>query len=146
MASFFGYILLQDLGLTTAQRATLVAALRALGPTESPSPARLNHGRVSLDQTQVILEADFDDATLSAVAIRNRLASIFGVANTSITYATTRPTFGTRESVAVTFSYQTAPRLRLTVFAGLTSTHGESGDECRAYLSQNRAEWETPDA
>lgn len=145
MASYHGYILVSDLGLTAGQRNTLVTALRKLGPEKSDSPARLNHARISLDGKQSILEAEFDDVTLSAVAIRNRLAAIFGVTNTAITYATTRPTFGAIESVVVTFSYQTTPRLRLVAFGGLTASHGESGDECRAFLAANLAEWESDD-
>lgn len=139
--AWHGYIGLESIALTAPQLATLVAALRALGPASDPSPARLNHSRVRLDGEAVIFECAFADTDLTVATLRGYLANVFGVAVAQITANTTQQTFATLPSPIVTLTYQAAQRMRVALFGGTTATHAESAIEARAYLSANAAAW-----
>lgn len=133
------YFFIEDLGLTAAQRNTLVNQLKALGQRNLDlQPKNRNHWAIRSDNKAIIFEAWWDDAILTAVAIRNRLASIFGVSNTSITYATTNTVYGPY----VDYSYQSTPRLRFGVFGGVAATYEQSHDAASAYL-ETSPEWNT---
>jgi hypothetical protein len=125
------YFYVEILSATPAQRDTLVAQLQTLGQRNADAnPRYRNHWRIRLDNLAAIFEAMWDDSQLTAVAIRNRLAAIFGVANTSITYATTQTAYGP----VITYTYASVARLRLGVFAGPVAA--------RQYLADNAAAWE----
>lgn len=137
-----GYILVENLGLTAPQKATLIAGLRALGPATHPQPAWLNHARVRLDGDAAIIETDWGANDITAVGLRNRLAALFGVAQTSVTYATANVTLAVRPSPYITFSYQAVAKLRAGVFGGQAASWDESHTEVLAYLAANSAAWE----
>lgn len=130
----------QDIALTAGQRQTLVQQLRALmADPDDPQPCRRNHFRPNLAGDTVIFEAAVDTDHLTAVSVRNRLAALFGVAQTSITYTTTQTAYGP----ALTYKHNTTNRVRFGVFGGLEASRGESLAAVTAYLADNRAAWET---
>lgn len=133
------YFYIEDLNLTTAQRAALIAQLQAIAMRDAdPNPRNRNHWRIRSDGKAVIYEAWWNAEHLTAVAMRNRLAAIFGVSNTSITYASASSTYGTY----VDYSYSSTKRLRVGIFGGISATYAESQAAARAYLASNRATWE----
>lgn len=131
------YFAMENLALTAPQQQTLVDALKQLGP-DSPSPAKRNHWRVRLDGAAVIFEAEFDDSNFTAAALRQRLATIFGVPVAEVTSVTSTPASGT----LLTLSYQATPRLRCLIFGGANASYAESQQAARAYLAANSATWE----
>ena len=138
-----GYIYIESLSMTSGQRQTLVQALQAWGVrNDSTRPNERNHWRVRPDNLAVIFEAVFDDSLMTAVAMRNRLAALFGVAQASVTYATTHPSYG----VVVTYTYNSIARLRLGVFGGVGASYADSRAACQAFLLANAAAWGDQDA
>jgi hypothetical protein len=136
------YVMVEDLGLSAGQRSTIVDALKALAPNlDRAQPAERNHWRTRADGRALLLEADFDDATITAAAIRARLAALFSVSASSIGMVTTASTHRTLPSEVVTYSYGGSGRLRLVVFGGRDASRGESGTEARAFLAANAAGW-----
>ena len=140
--SFHGYCGIENLSLSPGQKATLVAAIRGLGPASHPNPSHRNHSRVRLDGNAVIFHAEFADADLTPATIGHRLALIFGVPDASVTWTIANPTFAVRPSPVVTYRYLAADKVRLTAFGGLASTWPQSRTEVLAYLSANQAAWE----
>ena len=137
MAQLYFYV--SDLGLTTAQRNTLLGQLRTLQlDPNSPQPAKRNHWRVNLAGDSAIFEADLNIDHLTALAIKTRLVSIFGVAANTITYATTQTAYGP----TVLYKYNTANKLRLGIFGGPDASWGESQVQAKAYIKANIALWE----
>jgi hypothetical protein len=132
------YIGIEALSLTAAQRNTLVSHLRSLGPQSGPMPAKITHWRPRLDNLAAIFEAEFDADTVTPLAIRNRLAQIYGVAQSNITYATQQTAYGP----VVTYRAANQDRLRLIAFGGVDATWAESHAAVTAYLAANRADWE----
>ena len=133
------YFYIEDLALTVAQRNTLVGQLKTIGlRDEDPKPRNRNHWRVRADNKAVIFEGWFDDSQLTAVNLRARLAAIFGVATSSITYATTQSAYGPY----MTYTYNAAARARVGVFGGPFATYPESQAAALAYLDANRAAWD----
>jgi hypothetical protein len=140
-----GYIGAVDLGMTAGQRATLIGQLRQLGvENDGDKPNRRNHWRVNLAGDAVIFEAAFDADTVSASKIKTRLVNLFGVAASSITYATVQTALGGGGVPApvVTYKHNSVPKFRLVLFGGLDADWGTSHAEVTAYLAANRAEWE----
>ena len=137
-----GYFGIENLALNDTQRAELVAALRALGPSSHPSPACLNHWRTRLDNQAAIYEALFDEDALRVPAFKNRLGLIFGVDPDTIDHATTAPTFDSLPTPVVTFSRSGTDYLRVALFAGIGATWPQSGQECRAYLALYADQWD----
>ena len=142
MATWHGYFAIEDLGLLPAQRATLIAELRALGPSADPQPARLNHWRTRLDNAAAIFEALFDEDTLTVAAFKNRLAALFVVNPDTIDTSLQGHTFDTLVTPVVTFSRTGTDYIRMALFGGPSATWAESGTECRAYLALYAAQWE----
>jgi len=138
MAIWHGYIAVEDLALTTDQRAAIVAAFRALGPSSDPQPARLNHWRTSLDGSKAIFEAAFNDANLTAASITRFLADAVGVSPSIIDTALTQ----TARGPLLTFSAGGTDRMRMLAFGGIGATWEESRQQAVAYLAANIAEWE----
>jgi hypothetical protein len=132
------YLAIENLALTTPQQQQLVDALKALGPVNDASPAKRPHWRVRTDGLAVIMEAEFDDANFTAAAVRQYLATIFGVPVAQVTSTTSTPASGT----LLTLSYQSVQRLRCLIFGGASATYEESRLACLAYLSANQSAWE----
>ena len=133
------YFYVENLALTAPQQTNLVAQLQAFGQRNIDfNPRMRNHWRTRPDGQAVIFEAWWDDSQLTAVAMRNRLAAIFGVSNSSITYATTQTAYGP----VVTYTYASVARLRLGVFAGVSATYQDSQAAALHYLADNAATWE----
>ena len=141
-----GYWGIENLGLNDAQRSVIIDELRTLGPQSHRSPACLNHWRTRLDGQAAIFEALFSESMISIDAFKQRLGAIFGISWITIGHSIQQVTFADRESAVVTFSRTGTDYLRV-VFFGYGGgedwpTWQESGDECRAYLAANAAEWE----
>lgn len=133
------YFYIENLNLTAGQKQTLVDQLRAIGRRDADAnPHNHNHWRVRLDGDAVIFEGWFDDANLTAVGVRNRLAAIFSVAQTAITYTTTQTAYGP----VVTYTYNAQQKLRCGVFGGLAATWAQSHAAVLAFLAANAAAWE----
>lgn len=132
------YFYIEALNLTAGQRDTLVEQLKLIGRRDQDgNPKNRNHWRVRPDNLAVIFEAWFDEDHLTAVALRNRLAAIFGVAQASITYATNQTAYGP----LVTYTYNSTARLRVGVFGGVSASYAESRAACLAYLAANAGTW-----
>ncbi len=135
------YIGIENIALTAPQKATLIAALRALGPSSDPQPAELMHSRVRLDGDAVIYRARFQDADLTTLNLRQFIANVFSVAVVNVTAATTSTTFLTLPSPIVTLTHLAVARLRFVLFGGLAATTAQSNAEVVAYLIANAAAW-----
>jgi hypothetical protein len=135
------YAGMENIALTGPQKATLVAALAALGPSSDPQPSHLNHRRVRLDGDAVIFEAAFGDDDLTVTSLRQYVANVFGVPVAQVTASTTNQTFASIPSPIVTLTYQAVARLRVALFGGTGATWPESAIEVRAYLAANAAAW-----
>ena len=142
MATWHGYFAIEDLGLSQEQRQTLIAALRALGPSAHPQPACLNHWRTRPDGLAAIFEALFDEDHLTVDAFKTRLAAIFKVDPATIDHALTTQVFHSLSTPIVTFSRSGTNYLRLALFGGPSATWPQSGDECRAFLTLYAEDWE----
>ena len=138
ISTYFG---IENLALTAPQKATLVAALQALGPSSDPQPAELMHWRVRLDNDAVIFRARFQDGDLTTANLRQFLANAFSVPVAQISQVTTSTTFLTLPSPIVTMTYQAIQRMRFVLFGGLAATTQQSNAEVLAYLAANAAAW-----
>jgi len=138
MATWHGYIAVEDIALTTPQRAAIIAAFRALGPSSDPQPARLNHWRTSLDGSKAIFEAAFNADNLPAEKVRNFLADAVGISPDIIDTALTQ----TARGPLLTFSAGGTDRMRMLAFGGIGATWEESRQQAVAYLAANIAGWE----
>lgn len=116
------YLGCENIALTAPQRDTLTDALKLLGPLSDPSPAKRPHWRVRLDSDAVIMEAEMDDANLTAAALRQQLATIFGVSLAQVTSTTSNPAAGT----VLMMSYQAVARVRFVLFGGSSAAYAES--------------------
>ena len=155
MATWHGYFGVEDIALNDQQRATLIAGLKLLGPNQHFHIAYRNHRRVRLDGEAVIFEAKFQDNVLDPDWWAARLAGLFNVAVADIKYQLNSYNFSSNpyaKTVVGTFSYNSLDYLRLALFGGKTAPTGPddvpidnwavSGDEVRAYLFLNKAQWE----
>ena len=140
--TWHGYFAIEDLALNVAQRQTLIAELRSLGPASAPQPAHLNHWRVSLDGSKAIFEAAFNEDALTVDAFKKRLGAIFGVSWVTIGHSIQQVTFVTRQTPVVTFSRTGTDYLRFALFGGPAATWEQSRVEVLGYLAANLAEWE----
>ena len=142
MATWHGYIGVENLNLDASQRATLVDELKALGPASHPQPARLCHWRTRLDGEAAIFEALFNDDNLTVAKFKQRLGTIFDVDSETIDHTITTYHFAGGDTPAVVFSRSGTDYLRFALFGGAGAEWMESGDECRGYLKLNQTEWE----
>ena len=139
-----GYFAAEDIALTTLQRQTLITQMQNLGFNNSSSdPSNRNRWRVSLDGSQLIFAAQFNDSILDIDVWKNRLSTLFSVDVALITHTTQTPTFDSIPSLAVTFSYLAVARFRVGLFAGVSATYKQSFIEARAYFLNNKADWES---
>jgi hypothetical protein len=141
------YMGMINVSLTNGQKATLIAALNALGPASDGLPARLNHWRTRVDNNARIYEALFVKDAITIQSIKNRLGVIFDVDPGDITHSVAKQTFAVRETAIVTFTYNSTARLRIGIFGyaenGNWPTWEESRIEVIAYLAANQVAWET---
>ena len=145
MAHWHGYMAIENLNLTTAQRAEIITQLSRLGAISRKQPCWRNHRRTRNDGDAVLFEARFNDASLTIDAIKARLAGIFDVDVGTINHAVSTWYFdlATPESTpVVTFSRGGTDYLRFAVFGGIGSTWMQSGDEARGYLRTYSNEWD----
>ena len=140
-----GYFGIENINLSDAQRDTLVAVLRQLGPASDPSPARIMHWRTRLDGQAAIFEAMFQNGDLTVATFKQRLANIFGIDPATISHSTVTQDWGNQETPVITFSRNGTDYLRVAVFAGKQKYWEASGDAARGYISANLAEWELPE-
>jgi hypothetical protein len=135
---FFG---IENTALTAPQKATLIAALNALGPSSDPQPAELLHSRVRLDNDAVIYRARFQDNDLTTTNLRQFLANVFAIPLTSVSAVVTSTTFLTLPSPIITMTVAATQRMRFVLFGGLGATTQQSNAECVAYLIANAVAW-----
>ena len=129
-----GYAGIEDLGLTVAQRQTLVDALEQLSANGHPQPSHRNHWRVRLDNKAVIFEAEFNGEDWTVETIKTRLANIFSIAPGQINHVITSSAYGP----VVTFRYPgSTSKLRMIAFAGINSTWVQSRQAAVSYLFDN---------
>jgi len=140
--NWHGYIGVENVNLNPTQRATLVDALKALGPAANKQPARLCHWRTRLDNEAAIFEALFNEDNLTVDAFKQRLGAIFGVSPVTIGHTTVGQSFAGGTTPVVTFHRTGTDYIRFALFGGVGATWMQSGDECRGYLAANSAEWE----
>lgn len=139
MATFTGYFYIEDLGLTTDQRQTIIDTLKAWGVmNDCPYPNLRNHWAVRPDGLAMIFEAAFDDTKLTATWMQSYLATLFGVKVDKITYTTASTIYGP----AVTYKYLTVNKLRLGIFGGVYATWAVSHEAVLLYLSDYRDLWQ----
>lgn len=147
MSAWRGYLGIENIALDAAQKASVVAALRKLGPKSHTSPARLMHWRTRLDGDAAIFECLFDADTITIESVKAFLATAVGVSPAVISDAVAFVTFGGQPTPVVTYSAGGTARLRVAVFAGLEqdgepTTWEQSHDAVLAYLAENRDAWE----
>jgi hypothetical protein len=139
MASVNLYFYIEDLALTVAQRNTIIANLQAWGDRNSDgNPKNRNHWRIRPDGQAAIFEMWVNDGNLTLPFFRQQLATIFGVALATVTASTTTNAYGS----LATFTYNSAARLRLGVFGGVSATYEQSQAACLSFLAANAAGWE----
>jgi len=142
VGDWHGYIGIENLGLSVAQREALVSALRALGPALHPLPCMKAHVAVSNDGETVILEALFPTEWLTVVGIKRWLGDTFTVLPDAITHVVDEYGWGGQITQVATFGYGGTAYLRFGVFAGIGGTWEESRQAVIAYLIANHAQWE----
>lgn len=144
MGNWHGYFGIEALSMTGAQKTTLLAALRALGPTraETDWPPYLMQFRPRLDNNAALFEARFNEDNLTVAALKQFLADAFSIPVANISNVNTSATFAVKPSPIVTLRSASTDRLRVVLFADVDATWAESREECAAYLAANRAAWE----
>ena len=135
------FILVENLGLNATHRATLITALRNLG-VASNQPHTRNHWRPRLDQEAALICANFPEDDVNANSFVARLAALFGAPAGNISATITSVTYSVRPSHVFTFTYNSTPRLRVTLLGGMTATYQQSAAEAVAYALANAAAWE----
>lgn len=144
MALWHGYFGIENVNLSTAQRATLVSALKKLGSApDDRQPAWLNHWRTRPDNQAVIYEALWNSSNISIQSVKNRLGVMFGVSPSLIDHSTQTQSFAGYTTQIATFGYGGTNYLRMAVFGGVSSTWIASRVECIGYIIANLSEWET---
>jgi len=107
-------------------RTVLLALYRVLNHQPAhPQPAHRLHYRLSSDETQVIVEAEFDRADVDVEDLARLPAYISNALDGAFTPAQVRD----------------AMRNRVTVW-GSGRPWMQSGDACRQYLAEHCAEWQ----
>lgn len=143
MANVYGYFGMENLAMTNPQRNTLAAELVLLGQEDNGACHRRMRSRVRLDNQAVIFRAVFDENQLTPTALRNRLATIFGVSANSITPTVNLAGYLTQ---VITFNRLGTDYLWCVLFGkpnGGWPTIQQSRDAAAAYIAANLAQWET---
>jgi len=144
MASWHGYFGIEALSMTGAQKATLLTALQALGPSRADTdwPPFLMQFRPRLDNNAALFEARFNEDNLTVAALKQFLADAFGIPVANISNVNTSATFASKPSPIVTLRSASTDRLRVVLFGGVGAAWADSREECAAYLAANRVAWE----
>ena len=139
MPEFQGYFYIEVLSLTAQQKQTLVDALKGWGlRNQSIFPNERNHWCVRPDGNALIFEAVFNSDLLTVSSLRSRLAGIFGVNVSTITYTTSTNDYGE----IVVFRYNNVDRLRVGVFGGRLATYQVSRSAAQHYLKDFSSAWD----
>lgn len=139
------YYAIEDLALNASQRQTLITALRQLGPSNDPQPARLCHWVTRDDGRAAIFEAAFNEANLTAAAFKARLAGLVGVDPATVDHAINTVRLGGHDTAVLTLSRGGTDYLRMAFFGydGVTwPTWAQSRESALVYLAANAAEWD----
>ena len=140
MSEWQGYFYVENLGLSAQQKQTLIDVLKVWGlRNQDLSPKKRNHWRVRLDGEAVIFEAVFEVDNITVLWFRTKLAEIFSVPVANITATTTNTDYGP----VSTFKFLTVNKLRMGIFAGLSSTWSESRLAVLNFIADNRSAWDT---
>ena len=144
MTQWHGYFAIEDLSLTSGQRATLWDELQALGiSNDDPQPAKRNHWRFRLiGRPAGIFEAQFNADNLTIPKFKTRLAALFGVSVDDITVNTIKQTYDTEATDIATFKHLGDKKVRFAAFAGVGSTWAQSKTEAKAFVDDNSTAWE----
>ena len=126
------------LSMTTPQRDTLVAALKALIHARDGMPARRNHWRIRTDGNAGIWEAHWSDNDWTIATVKVWLGNVFAVDPSTITHSVSSTAYGP----LVTFIRGGQNRLRLIRFGGASPTWEQSRQAAVLYLKDNAAAWE----
>jgi len=113
LRSWHGYVLVENVGLSTDQWAVLLNQVRNQGSKRNHQPCRITHWR-ALDANRQIIEAVWRDGELSMAHFADWLGAILGA--------------DTGDIVAGDY-------VRVTQFGGPDATWMESGDACRAWVA-----------
>lgn len=136
------YFGIENLNLTAPQKQTLIDGLKTIGTAESSNqPCERMHTRIRNDNDAMIFEALVDENSLTMLAIRTRLAAIFGVAVGTISTSTNQvATIG----LVVTFIHSAQNKCRMVAFGHNGSAWGttvQSRAAAQAYLATNATAW-----
>lgn len=132
------YYGIENVGMTSGQKATLINVLKQLGDNQNPNSCKRNHWRVRLDGDAVIFEAQYDDSDWTLDSMKQKLADIFGVSVSNIDASSQSTSYGP----LVTFAYNSSDKIRMIAFAGLLATYEDSHNAVLAYLIANKVDWE----
>lgn len=79
--TWHGYLLIESIppGWTNDQRQQVWVAMRGIGKQANPSPAKINHSRLRLDDKTMIVEAEFEEVEIAREAIVARIADALSV-------------------------------------------------------------------
>jgi hypothetical protein len=115
-----GYILISNLppGWTKSERDRAWDAMRCIGKKEHPQPSHVNHSRLSLDGSALLVEAEFAESEITRAAVVATIAAALNVQPSAV-----------------------EAKITYTVLAD-GGTWDESNQAAQAYLAANRAEWE----
>lgn len=137
MATWHGYIGIENLALNATQKGNLLDALNGLGPGNDPQPARLCHWRTRLDNDARIYEAAFDMTHVDIDGVKTFLANVFGIDPATVNHAVQQTAYGP----LVTYERGGTDYLRLVQFGGVGSSWIQSNQAAREYLRDNAAAW-----
>lgn len=141
MALWHGYLAVENLAMNDAQKDAFVDRLRGLGQDNAGEAQFRMQLRPRNDNQAAIFEAKFDDNQLTPAAIKQFLASIFGVSAASISHTLGVADFGSGTTQYVKFTRTSIDYLRVAAFGGVGSTWQQSNSEARAYLALHTNEW-----
>lgn len=141
------YMAVERLNLSDNNWNILITAMQEKGENQDPNACNRNHWRVSLDETMQVFEAKFETTVVDVDWFLNWMSNLFGIPVGDIGDTTGYNSYG-RFS---TFSYPdgVTNRIRIGIF-GFVSGQGwpsyeDSHIAMLQYLSDNLAEWETPE-
>jgi hypothetical protein len=142
MTNWHGYFGIENIDLNNAQRSLLVTEIQALGISpQDESPAKRHHWRFRLDNDAAIFEALYNADNITVEKFKSFLVDIFSVDVGDIGNVNTTFTWDTRISNIITLDLLGVDKLRVAIFGGLGANWVQSGNEARAYIIDNDADW-----
>lgn len=140
MADIRLYWGIENVGLTDAQRDTLIEVLKGLGQAnDSPYPNFRLQTRIRDDREAAIFEGVFDEDVLTIDQWKIWLGNIFGVDPETIDHSTSVTQYG---RLVVFERPSGTARLRVIFFGGISPTWEESRVATVSYISDNIEDWE----